>query len=70
MLPQPMGDPVEDERMEAGITQHDFEARARGGVTGEGCVDFAAQVFKKHRHHYVMLVVDAALRDRAASVEA
>jgi hypothetical protein len=65
-----MGDPVEQESMKAGITQHDFEARAGGWVTGEGCVDFVAQVFKKHRHHYVILVVDAALRDRAASAEA
>jgi hypothetical protein len=64
-----MGEPVEQERMKAGVTQHDFEARAGGGVTGEGCVDFVAQVFKKHRHHYVMLVVDPAPRDRAASVE-
>ena len=60
MLPQPMGETVEQERVKAWITQHDFETRTCGGIPGEGGVDFVSQVFKKHRCHYVMLAVDAA----------
>src|SRR6516162_1044478 len=57
MLPKPMGEAVEQERVEARITQHDFEARTGGGISGEGSVDFVAQVSKEHRCHYIVLAL-------------
>jgi hypothetical protein len=57
MLPQPMGEAVEHERVKARIAQHDFEARTGGRIAGESRVNFVAQVFQKHRYHYVILPV-------------
>ena len=53
MLPQPMGEPVEEERLKPRIAQHHFEARPGGGIAGKGCVYFVPKVFQKHRYHYV-----------------
>jgi len=64
-----MCDTVEQQGVKAGVAQHDFQSRTGGRIAGKGGVDFVAQVFKKHRGHYVMLVADATQRHRAASVE-
>ena len=53
MLPQPMGEPVEQERLKPRIAQHHFEARPGGGIAGKSCVYFVSKVFQKHRYHYV-----------------
>jgi hypothetical protein len=52
-----MGKPMEQQRVKPRITQHDFEARTGGGIAGEGCVDFVAQVSKEHRCHYIVLAL-------------
>jgi len=53
MLPQPTGEPVEEERLKPGVAQHHFEARPGGGIAGKSCVYFVSKVFQKHRYHYV-----------------
>jgi len=68
MLPQPMGEAVEQERLKPGIAQHDFEARTRRGIAGESGVYFVTQVFQKHRYHYVILAL-ALLRGTASHRE-
>ena len=57
ILPQPMGKPMEQQRVKPRITQHDFEARAGGRIACEGSVDFVAQVSKEHRCHYIVLAL-------------
>jgi hypothetical protein len=52
-LPKPMRKTMPNERVKTGVAQHDFEARARSGITGESSVYFFSQVFQKHRNPYV-----------------
>ncbi len=53
--PQPMRHAVEEQCLEAGITQHDFKARPGRGIARKRCVNLVAQVFEKHRRHYVIV---------------
>ena len=68
-----MRQPVIQQRLKTGIAQHDFEARPGGRIAGQGCVNLVAQVFERHRDHYV-IVVTATLapltRGRLAVAEA
>ena len=61
---------MEQQGLEAGIAQHDFEARAGGGVAGQGRIDLVAQVLEEHRGHYVIVVADRASLARARPVAA
>jgi hypothetical protein len=48
--------------MKPRITQDDFEARARGRVARHYRIDFVAQVFHQHLHHYINFPIGAPLR--------
>jgi hypothetical protein len=61
-----MGKAVEQQRVKARIAQRDLEPGAGRRIAGEGRIDFRAQVFQKHRDHYIRFVA-AAAQGRAAA---
>src|SRR5207244_2367782 len=54
--PQPVRQAVQQERLKTGIAQDDLGARPGGRVAVESGVNFIAQVFEKHRGHYVIVM--------------
>ena len=62
-----MREAVGEQCLKTGIAQHDFEARAGGGVASDSRINLITQVFEEHRRHYVIVDTAIGLRLRAAA---
>src|SRR5262249_53915641 len=53
--PQPVGQAIDHEGMEAGIAQHDLGPRPGGGVPRQNAVNVVAELLEQHWQYYVCL---------------
>ena len=67
MLPQPTGEPVEEERLKPGIAQHDFESRSGRRIARQSRIYLVSQVSEKHCSHYVIVRIPVGRYWRAAT---